>query len=210
MDEYSRILTDRKLPARVRTMERLSAPLLPVPLQKKRSQELVITKRYDEILHAVHLLRYVTVPDMTRLFFSSAKRYSSTNHAGEILAKLAGGADYVERHYLYRFPLPHIGMGSSQKVYTLGSRGRTYLQSLGVSVDWYFRPYKVASMTYQHCQHALTLTRFLVAAQVFCKHTPAWELPKLKTEYELKQAIAQEKAMQQAATVLVKARTKDG
>jgi hypothetical protein len=72
-------------------------------------------------------------------------------------------------------------------------------------VDWHFRPYKVAGMTYQNCLHALTLTRFLVAAQVFVKKHPAWELTTLRTEYELKKEIAEEKAKKQAASITLNA-----
>ena len=102
------------------------------------------------------------------------------------------------------FPCLIPGLAGQRKSIRLGSRGRAYLQSLGMSVDWHFRPYKVAGMTYQNCLHALTLTRFLVAAQVFCKKSDAWELSKLRTEYALKKEIASEKAKQQAVRIAVK------
>jgi hypothetical protein len=73
-----------------------------------------------------------------------------------------------------------------------------------MTVDWHFRPYKVAGMTYQNCLHALTLTRFLVAAQVFCNKSSGWELSNLQTEYALKKDIALEKTKHQAATIAVK------
>jgi Replication-relaxation len=119
----------------------------------------------------------------------------------ELLSLLSGKEDYTERHYLYRFPLPNTRIGNTEKIYTLGSLGRSYLQSQDMRVDWYFRSYKVASMTYQNCLHALTLTRFLVAAKVFFKTHPAWELTSLRTEYELKQEIAEVQATKQAATI---------
>ena len=168
--------------------------------QKKRPSEVIITKRYEEVLQAVHTLRYVTAWDMTRLFYTP----TSINHVREILSKLSGKRDYAERYYLYRFPLPNTRIGNTEKIYTLGSQGRMYLQSQGISVDWYFRPYKVAGMTYQNCLHALTLTRFLVAASAFCKKTQGWELAQMKTEYELKKEIAAEQAKQKLVTVTVK------
>ena len=184
-------------------METLPASLPPSPLQKPKHKELVLTKRHEEILQAVHQLRYVTAWDMTRLFYTP----SSINHVREILSLLAGKKDYAERQYLFRFPLPNTRIGGTEKIYTLGSRERAYLQSQGISVDWYFRPYKVASMTYQNCLHALTLTRFLVASHVFCRKHPEWELAQLRTEYELKSEITQEKAKQQAATVMIPSTT---
>jgi Replication-relaxation len=165
--------------------------------RKKKPREVVITSRYEEILQSVHQLRYVTALDIARLFYSP----TSLNHVREQLSLLAGQKDYAQGHYLFRFPLPNTRIGNTEKIYTLGSKGRAYLQTQGMVVDWYFRPYKVASMTYQNCLHALTLTRFLVAAQVFCKKSQEWEVTKLQTEYELKKEIAEEKAKQHAATI---------
>src|ERR1700730_14208198 len=167
--------------------------------QKKKSTEVILTKRHEEMLQQIHQLRYVTAWDMTRLFYTP----TSINHVREMLSLLSGKGDYVDRNYLFRFPLPNTRIGGTEKIYTLGSRGRAYLQSQGMSVEWHFRPYKVAGMTYQNCLHALTLTRFLVAAQVFCKKSQQWELAKLRTEYELKKEIASEQAKQQAVTVAV-------
>src|SRR6266487_3388407 len=165
--------------------------------QSKKPAEVGISKRAEEMLRAIHQLRYVTAWDMTRLFYTA----TSHNHVREILSELSGKEDYKERHYLYRFPLPNTRIGNTEKIYTLGSRGRTYLQTQGMRVDWHFRPYKVAGMTYQNCLHALTLTRFLVAAKVFVKQHPEWELTTMRTEYELKKELAEGKAKKQAATI---------
>jgi hypothetical protein len=181
----------------------MNSPALLLPrqtLQKKQPAEVVLSKRYEEMLQAIHQLRYVTAWDMTRLFYTP----TSMNHVREMLSLLSGKKDYAERYYLYRFPLPNTRIGNTEKIYTLGSRGRVYLQSQGIGVDWYFRPYKVASMTYQNCLHALTLTRFLVASQVLCKKSQEWELSTLRTEYALKKEIGEEKAKHQAATVTLK------
>lgn len=178
-----------------------SASSLPLQTpEKKKSAEVILTKRHEEMLQRIYQLRYVTAWDMTRLFYTP----TSINHVREMLSLLSGKNDYVERQYLFRFPLPNTRIGGTEKIYTLGSRGRAYLQSQGMSIEWHFRPYKVAGMTYQNCLHALTLTRFLVAAQVFCKKSDAWELSKLRTEYELKKEIASEKAKQQAVRIAVK------
>jgi len=180
-------------------------PVIQQTPQKSYRSETVLTKRHEEILQSVHQLRYVTAWDISRLFYTP----SSINHVREILSLLAGKKDYTERQYLFRFPLPNTRIGGTEKIYTLGSRGRLYLKRQGVEVDWYFRPYKVAGMTYQNCLHALTLTRFLVAAQVFCKNNPEWELTQIKTEYDLKREIYQEKAKHQAATVVVQTGSKE-
>lgn len=173
--------------------------------QIKKSAEVVISKRYQEILEAIHTYRFVTAWDITRLFYTA----TSINHVREMLSLLSGKKDYEERQYLYRFPLPTTRIGNTEKIYTLGSRGRAYLQSCGMDIDWYFRPYKFQFtddvMTYyQPCLHALTLTRFLVASQVFSKKHPEWELTSTRTEYELKREIAEEHAKKQAVTITLK------
>ncbi len=169
---------------------------------KKKPAEVVISKRAQEILEAIHTYRFVTAWDITRLFYSP----TSINHVRELLALLSGKNDYQDRTYLYRFPLPTTRIGNTEKIYTLGSRGRAYLQSCGMDIDWYFRPYKYQFtddvMTYyQPCLHALTLTRFLVAAQVFCKKSQQWELTTMRTEYTLKKEIAEEQAKKLAVTI---------
>jgi hypothetical protein len=163
----------------------------------KKSPKVGLSKRQEEMLHAIHQLRYVTALDMTRLFYTQ----TSINHVRELISFRSGKKDYAERQYLYRFPLPNTRIGNTEKIYTLGSEGRSYLQTQGIRVDWYFRPFKVAGMTYQNCLHALTLTRFLVAAKVFVKKHPEWELTTIRTEYELKKEIAEEHAKKQAVTV---------
>lgn len=141
-----------------------------------------MTLRHEDILRAIAFYRYVTVTDITRLFFAYP---ASIKHAGKLLSRLAGGADYQEHHYLYRFPLPHVRVGNTEKIYTLGSRGRAYLQELGMEVDWYFRPSDASRLSYLHVQHALSLTRFLIAAQLYCRTHPAVAPPDVRTEYML-------------------------
>jgi len=178
----------------------MHSPALLLPqqtLHKKKPAEVGISQRAEEMLRAIHHMRYVTAWDMTRLFYTP----TSHNHVRELLSLLSGKKDYADRNYLYRFPLPNTRIGNTEKIYTLGSRGRAYLQTQGMTVDWHFRPYKVASMTYQNCLHAVTLTRFLVAAQVFCKKSQEWELTSLRTEYELKKEIAEEQVKRQAVTI---------
>src|SRR5438132_4994299 len=137
-------LTDRKLLGRLEQMNSPASSLPQQTPQKKKPVEGMLTKRHEEMLQAIHQLRYVTAWDMTRLFYTS----TSINHVREMLSLLSGKKDYADRNYLYRFPLPNTRIGNTEKIYTLGSRGRAYLQTQGMRVDWHFRPYKVASMTY--------------------------------------------------------------
>lgn len=163
---------------------------LPAPrpqLNKKQSKPFVLTSRHDEIIRAVHDYRYVTATDITRLFYSP----NSLKHVREILSRLSGGNDYVDRQYLFRFPLPHTHSGNAERIYTLGAKSRSYLQGMGIETNWYLRPSDVVSLTYQHLQHALSLTRFLIAARIFVQKHPEIELPVCLTEYTLRQHAGQ-------------------
>ena len=80
------------------------------------------------MLQAIHQLRYVTAWDMTRFFYTQ----TSINHVREILSFCPERKIMQERHYLYRFPLPNTRIGNTEKIYTLGSEGRSYLQSQGM------------------------------------------------------------------------------
>src|SRR6266571_3795572 len=77
--------------------------------QSKKSDVVVISQRYQEILEAIHTYRFVTAWDMTRLFYAP----TSINHVREISSLLSGKKDYAERTYLYRFPLPTTRIGNS-------------------------------------------------------------------------------------------------
>src|SRR3954465_11824267 len=141
---------------------------------------LLLTPRMEEILKVMHLYRYMTAVDVAYRVFKPG----SLTHVREILSALSGGADYIERQYLYRFQLP--GEGNPERVYTLGSRGRDYLaRDLGLPVTWYFRPHKVKHLSHAHVVHSLLLTRFLVAAEWWGRSQPDIRLSAVRTSYEL-------------------------
>jgi len=136
----------------------------------------------EEILRSVYFYRYITAIDVAHLFFSA----KSLTHAREILNVLCGGADDQRGQYLYRFSLPSAKAGNTTKVYTLGSRGRDFLETeLGLAADWYFRPDKVKHLSFGQLTHNLILTRFLVAARGFCASTPDYRLVKQRISYGL-------------------------
>jgi hypothetical protein len=140
-----------------------------------------ISRPQEEILKAVYRYRYMTALDVTYLLYSPA----SITHVRENLAYLSGGKDNAENQYLYRFPLPQFSGGQSDRIYTLGTKGRSLLSELGLQVDWYFKPIKVRHLSFSHLIHALTLTRFLVALNYFVKTHPSYKILQEKPSYEL-------------------------
>src|SRR5213080_2389892 len=119
----------------------------------------ILTRRMEEILKIIHFYRYMTALDVTYLLYSP----SSRAFVRKILAPLAGGADFKPNQYLYRFKLPHTSTGNTERVYTLGHRGRDFLVSQGIPVDWHFQPFKAKNLSYNQIVHDLVLTRFCVA-----------------------------------------------
>src|SRR5688500_11837407 len=105
-----------------------------------RKPLLIVSERDEAILRALAKVRFATAKDITHLLpiFSP----SSLSHVREVLTALAGGGDYQPYQYLLRFSRPQITIGTTEKVYTLGARGREYLASaLGEPVSWSSRPY---------------------------------------------------------------------
>ena len=118
------------------------------------------------------------------LLFSPGSR----KHVIEILSGLAGGKDHAPNQYLYRFGLPKAQKGNVERIFTLGARGKEVLESLGVPVEWYFRPSRMNNQSYGHIVHSLMMTRFLVAAQCWCQRQDAFRLVANRTGYTFREA----------------------
>jgi hypothetical protein len=144
--------------------------------RKPATKPLIITKPLEAILKAIHFYRYMAAQDVCRLLYSPR----SLSHVREILSNLAAA------NYLYRFELPHTSRGNTEKIYTLGSKGRDFLANvLGLPVSWYFRPYKLKHFSFIQVQHNLALTRVLVAAQSWAALHPDFRLAQTRICYEL-------------------------
>jgi hypothetical protein len=151
-------------------------------IQKKRKIPVVLNRRAEEIIREIYFYRYMTALDIANLLFSP----SSLTYVRSILSDLAGGGDYINNQYLYRFPLPTGKTGNREKVYTLGSKGRDFLaHELGIPVNWYFRPYKVKHLGHSQLLHNLILTRFLVAAKRWSELQPDFKLEEKRICYEI-------------------------
>jgi hypothetical protein len=161
------------------------ASVLPVPaVQRPRGKPkpVILTERIEELLKTIHLYRYMTALDVAHRLYSPA----SITYVRGLLASLCGGEDCKPNQYLYRFSLPTTSVGTKEKIYTLGSRGRDFLaREVGLPVDWYFRPHKVRHLSYGQLLHHLILTRFLVAASCWADKAENFRLAQTRTSYEL-------------------------
>jgi hypothetical protein len=149
---------------------------------KTRAKPLIITKPIEAILKAIHFYRYMAAQDVCRLLYSPR----SISHVREILSLLATA------NYLYRFELPHISRGNTEKIYTLGSKGRDFLANVvGMPVEWWFRPYKLRHFSASQVQHNLALTRVLVAAHAWAAKRPDFTLSQTHICYSLARSPSQ-------------------
>lgn len=146
-----------------------------------RKKPFVLTKRFEDILKAVNFYRYMTALDIAHLLFSP----SGLVRVRSRLTELSGG-DFKDDQYLYRLRLASVPRGNPERIYTLGVKGRDYLENvLGVPVAWHFRPGKVKHFGFNVVMHNLVLTRFLVAASRFAAIAPDFRLSQVRTCYEL-------------------------
>ena len=94
-----------------------------------RTAPLILTLRDEQMLKALYDYRYMTAEDMAYLFFSP----STVPYVRRLLARLSGGKDFQTHTYLYRFPMPKVGLGRPEKIFTLGVKGRDFSDSTGFS-----------------------------------------------------------------------------
>jgi hypothetical protein len=142
----------------------------------------ILTSRLEEILRAIYFYRFMTSMDLARLLYSP----KSITYVRDILSSLAGGEDFKNGQFLYRFRLPSFSSGGGVRIFTLGSKGRDFLANeLGLPVDWYYRPSKTKYLSYSQVQHNLLLTRLLVAAHAWAAKQPDFKLVRTRICYEL-------------------------
>jgi hypothetical protein len=139
----------------------------------------------EEILHIMSTYRYMTALDVAY----SIGRPKSITHVRSALSRLAGGADNKERECLYRFPLPSGKAGNPERIFTLGSAGREFVESLGMPVDWYFRPSKTGRFSGSYLAHQLLLTRFVLCARRFASNNPDYTLAEVRLCYDIEKSL---------------------
>jgi hypothetical protein len=147
-------------------------------LKKPRSKPLILSERDMAIVRAIAHYRFMRPEDV----LYSLPHPPSLSQIRRILSALAGGEDFCDRQILYRFPIPTCTKGTKPRVYAVGSKGWELLGQEG-----YYRPYKLRRLSFGHLWHALTLTRFVCAAEYFCRTYSQFSLSQKKLSYELAQ-----------------------
>jgi hypothetical protein len=149
------------------------------PIASSAAQPLTPTE--EEMLRILSVYRYMTALDMAY----SLGTPKTLTRVRSRLTRLAGGTDYQERTFLYRFPLPSNKGGNRERVFTLGAAGREVVESFGMPVDWYYRPSKTGRLSGSHLAHQLLVTRFVVAAAQWANTQPDYRLAEMRLSYEI-------------------------
>src|SRR5918999_579846 len=149
-------------------------------LRRAHTNSLTLTEPQERVLRAASFYRFFLTQDICRLYWS----LSSITYVRDLLANLA------KNKYLYRFQHPSISKGGVENTYTLGCKGREYVEKiLGLPCDWYYRPHKIRHhASYGAGLHNLILTRTLIAASLWAKKQPNFKLVKTRICYELSRA----------------------
>ena len=144
--------------------------------QKLSTSPLTLSEPQERVLRAASFYRFFLAQDICRLYWS----LSSITYVRDLLANLA------KNKYLYRFQHPSISKGGVENTYTLGSKGREYVEKiLGLTVDWYYRPHKMRHASYGAVLHNLILSRSLICASIWAKKQHNFKLLKTRICYEL-------------------------
>ncbi len=78
------------------------------------------------IIRTIATHHYMTAKDIAYSVYEP----TSLTYVRSRAARLAGCADHIPNQYLYRFSRPHTDPGRSEKVFTVGTKGRELLASL--------------------------------------------------------------------------------
>jgi Replication-relaxation len=142
----------------------------------------------EEMLKTLSTYRFMTALDMAYSLFSP----KSLTHVRSMLTRLAGGDDFQERSYLYRFPLPSGKPGNPERLFTLGSEGLAVVRSLGIPAKWYYRPSTTGRLNGSYLAHQLLVTRFVICACRFTNQHPDYILADVRLCYELEGQIGKQ------------------
>ena len=130
----------------------------------KKIHSFVLKPHHERILEALFKYHFLTVEQVTRLFYS----HGSLTTVRSLLSELAR-AKYALYLYLPR-PTP---TGSLPKIYTLARRGINYLKAQGFDVPMRFHPSEHEEKSFLFLRHTLAVNDVLIAATTLEKRYPA-------------------------------------
>lgn len=132
----------------------------------RETHSFVLSGSDDALLRRISTFYFLTAEQATRLLY----RPGSLKYVRDKLKRLAAAG------YLHRLRLPSATAGNTAFVYTLGSKGMTYLSTAGVSEVARFRPAEQDERSYLFLSHTLAVNDVLIAATRLHDAVPAARL----------------------------------
>src|SRR5947209_13094537 len=152
-----------------------------MPRAKKTAEKKPLRFRpkphHERILGAVYTYHFLTVEQVTRLFYSKTS-IADVRKQLHALEK----AGYLLSLYLPR-PTP---FGSVPKIYALDRKGINFLKAQGYDVHGRFRPSEEEEKSYLFLRHPLAVNDFLISAASLQKQYPTIAVHELMHERTLK------------------------
>src|SRR3954452_13876078 len=148
-----------------------------------RQPTYLITEVDESILRALARFHYLTAAQASRLLYPTL--LDDNRYVQRRLKRLVDN-DYVLR--LRALPMPRYGQ--APHVFTLGRRGRLYLQQLGFPVESYFRPSEERRATENSpfMTHRVAAIDVMIAADSLCRANRSVTCPRMLSERELKRS----------------------
>ncbi len=141
---------------------------------------MLLTFAKDRILKSFAVLHFMTVAQMTRLFYS--------NGSGRYVNALL--KEFTDHRYLMRQTLPSdIRAGSVPYVYCLAQRGRTYLIRQGYDLATRSSAFRTALHASPFLAHTLAVTDVLIAAILLPTYNRTIELHDIRHDLTLKRLL---------------------
>lgn len=147
---------------------------------RQKKAGFVVKPHHDRILEAIYLYHFMTVEQVTRLFYSPGTVSTVRTLLGEL----------EKQKYLLSFHEPRpTPFGSTPKIYTLSLQGFNRLKKQGISMPLRFREPDTEELekNYLFLKHNLAVTDFLIAAKRLEKILPDIQLYEFFHERALKQ-----------------------
>lgn len=130
-----------------------------------------------EILQLVRDFHFLTVEQVIRL------RELSVNSKPKVQTRLKS---LYDNKYLDRRSLPHVGVGNTEYIYALSTKGMNLLKELGFSGFSRFRPDEFRRFAFPHLDHALAVNDLLIAARLLHNGIPSITLAEMRHDLDLK------------------------
>lgn len=146
-------------------------------LKKEPAAAPSIVPADDGILRALLRYHYLSNQQVCRLLYSKG----SLTYVQAKMKRLTD-VGLCQRLWLPR-PAQH---GSAPSVYTLGRKGLNRLKSLGVDVNWRYRPSEQREHSYLFLAHTLAVNDVLIAAELLCREQPRFAFGGMRHERDLK------------------------